>query len=149
MEKIVRKITEKDRQVLSEIIKDVVTEQKKDKNVKAVFVNCFRKNEIDNIHINIIKKDDTSCSRVIWASLNNDLVIERQCIPEMNFLLGEDLGLIKALSEGILLYDKDGGYNNLQKDAAEYDFDDYNLGETTLVEFEPPLNIKKTKKRRR
>lgn len=147
--KVIRKITEKDNLFLKEFVQEVINEAGKDKNNLAAYINCYRQNEIDYIYINIIRGDLSTNQLVLWQSFDNSIIIKKQYIPKLTFNQGIDIGIFKDLSNGTIILDNnDGEYTRLQKEIIKNGFIDYNLTDYVQVEFEPPLNIKKIKRRR-
>lgn len=147
--KVIRKITEKDNLSLKEFVQEVINEERKDKNNLAAYINCYRQNEIDYIYINIIRGDLSTNQLVLWQSFDNSIIIKKQYIPKLTFNQGIDNGIFKDLSNGTIILDNnDGEYTRLQKEIIKNGFIDYNLTDYVQVEFDPPLNIKKIKRRR-
>ena len=148
--KVIRKITEKDNLSLKEFVQEVINEERKDKNNLAAYINCYRQNEIDYIYINIIRGDLSTNQLVLWQSFDNSIIIKKQYIPKLTFNQCIDNGIFKDLSNGTIILDNnDGEYTRLQKEIIKNGFIDYNLTDYVQVEFDPPLNIKKIKRRRK
>lgn len=141
--KVIRKITEKDNLFLKEFVQEVIYKERKDKNNLAAYINCYRIKEIDYIYINIIREDLSTNQLVLWQSFDNSIIIKKQYIPKLELNHGVSIGLFIDLSDGTIIYDNtDNEYTRLQKEVAKNVSSDY-----TKVEFDPPLNIKKIKKR--
>ncbi len=147
--KVIRKITEKDNLFLKEFVQEVINEAGKDKNNLAAYINCYRQNEIDYIYINIIRSDFNNNQLVLWQSFDNSIIIKKQYIPKLELNQDISVSLFKDLSNGTIILDNnDGEYTRLQKEIIKNGFIDYNLTDYVQVEFDPPLNIKKIKRRR-